>query len=198
MAAARARADLAESADTPAAEPPITRAAEPPFPQVTEPHAEHEPAPTATTRGAANHSPRPTATKPTDPAVLFARLAAVVRDSIALEVHLAAAPTAAHTARAQVLHADPRRASLRELVRRTTQNHPDRAALNRDITARLDEALAADPDRTIDPMVIIDAICAEFGVDIDLATLPDEYLFDPCETTDQAEDDLDPCATSPP
>jgi hypothetical protein len=189
-AAARTLADWAEPAAAAAAEPPITPAPEPP--------ADAETAPAATPRRPAVYVARPTAAKPTDPAILFTRLAAVVRDCIALEARLARAPAEAPAARALLLRADPRRAHLREAFHHITANLPDRAALNRDIAARLDEQLAADPDQTIDPINLLDALCAEFGIELDLATLPDEYLFGASEMTDEADDDFDPCATSPP
>jgi hypothetical protein len=122
-----------------------------------------------------------------------------VRDCIALEARLAAAAAAGTTAsRAVQRRADPRRTHLCEAFRHITENHPDRAALNRDIAARLDEYLAADPDQTIDPINLLDAICTEFGIELDLATLPDEYLFGSGEMTDDADDEFEPCATSPP
>jgi hypothetical protein len=196
-AAARTLADWAEPEASPPPEPHIAQPAAP-FPQATEPHADRETAPAATPHRSTVYLVRPSAAKPTDPAVLFTRLAAVVRDCIALEARLAAAPTAASAARALTRRADPRRVPLREVFRRTTENHPDRAALTRDIAARLDEYLAADPDQTIAPAQILDAICDEFDIDIDFATLPDEYLFALSGTAEEAEDDLEPCATSPP
>jgi hypothetical protein len=188
-AAARTLGDWAEPEDSPPPEPQI-----PPAP---EPRADSETAPAPTPRRAADRPARISAAKPADPAVLFTRLAAVVRDCIALEARLAAAAEAPASGVLQ-RRADPRRAHLREAFRHITANHPDRAALNRDIAARLDEHLAADPDQTIEPINLLDAICAEFGIELDLATLPDEYLFGATETTDDAEDEFEPCATSPP
>jgi hypothetical protein len=189
-AAARTLADWAEPEDLPPPEPQIA-------PQ-PEPHADREPAPVATPRRAATYGARTAAARPTDPAILFTRLAAVVRDCIALEARLAAVPTATTGNRALQRHADPRRTHLREAFRHITANHPDRAALNRDIATRLDEHLAADPDQTIEPINLLDAICTEFGIELDLATLPDEYLFSASEMTDEADNDFEPCATSPP
>jgi hypothetical protein len=197
-AAARALTDWAEPQDAPTAAPQITPAPAPPFPQTTEPHADSETASAAAPRRPTLHAARASTAKPIDPAVLFTRLAAVVRDCIALEARLAAAPAATTTARARQLSVDPRRAHLREAFRHITANLPDRAALNRDIAVRLDEHLAADPDQTIDPINLLDAICAEYGIELDLATLPDEYLFGADEMTDEADDDFEPCATSPP
>jgi hypothetical protein len=190
-AAARSLADWAEP-DAPAP-------AEPQHPPAAPTRAESETVPAPAPHRSASQTAR-TAGKPTDPAVLFTRLAAVVRDCIALEARLAAAPAVASTARATTLRADPRRATLREVFRLTTERQPDRAALIRDINARLDEHLAADPDHTIEPVRLLEAICDEFDIDIDFATLPDEYLFALSDSADEDEtdDDLEPCATSPP
>jgi hypothetical protein len=134
--------------------------------------------------------------KPTDPALLFTRLAATVRDCIALESRLAAA--AAGTRGPLLPRADPRRAPLREALRHATKNHPGHAELLRDTATLLDEQLAADPDQTIDPAALLGAICDEFGITINFATLPDEYLFAATGTPEQGEDTPDPRATSPP
>jgi hypothetical protein len=196
-AAARALADRSETEQSPPAEPPCPAAAEPQIAPTNEPPAERETAPAAPPRRAAFYPAR-TAAKPVDPAVLFTRLAAVVRDCIALEARLAAAPTETTTNRALQLRADPRRTLLREAFRLTTENHPDRAALTRDIATRLDEDLAADPDRAIDPVHLFEALADEFGIDIDYAILPDEFIFGADETADEDEDVPEPRATSPP
>jgi hypothetical protein len=185
-AAARTLADWAEPEASPEAEPHVTPAA-------AAPPADRETAPAPTPRRPAAY-----AAKPTDPAVLFTRLAAVVRDCIALEARLAGAPAAPPAVRARLLRADPRRAPLFEVFRRTVENHPDRAALTREITACIDEHLEADPDRTLAPADLLDAICTEFGIEIDFAKLPDEYLFGADDMTEVDDDDLEPCATYPP
>jgi hypothetical protein len=190
-AAARTLADWAAPEASPEAEPHVT-------PAVEAPHADRETAPAPTPRRPAAYGPRPTAAKPTDPAVLFTRLAAVVRDCIALEARLAGAPAAPPAVRACLLRADPRRAPLLEVFRRTVENHPDRAALTREIIACIDEHLEADPDRTRAPAELLDAICTEFGIEIDFAKLPDEYLVGADEMTEVDDDDIEPCATYPP
>ncbi len=163
-AAIRARADLAEpEPSTEAPEPPAARPA------------------------------RAAARKPTDPAALFIRLTAAVRQCIALEARLAAGPPAAAGATARERRADPRRSHLQEAFQIVTKHHPDRRDLAREAAARIDDALAADPDQTLQPIEILFDICGELGVEIDLAILPDKYLGpDPGAATHA------PCATSPP
>jgi hypothetical protein len=172
-AAAKTLAEWAEPEQPPTAEPLSNQPAEP----------LSEPAPTP--KRTASTAPR----KPTDPALLFTRLVAAVRDCIALEARLAAAttPAAARAASLQ-LRADPRRAPLRDAFRLVTENHPDRPELLRETTARLDEELAADETQSIDAPTLFFDICEELGIEIDFANLPDEYLdFAP-----------EPHATSPP
>jgi hypothetical protein len=113
------------------------------------------------------------ARKQSDPAVIFVRVTAAVRDIIKLEARLAAG--LAQTA-ARPRSADPRRATLCDAFAHVTKRHPDRAELIRASTARLDEYLASDPEKTLDVPTLLWTICDELGIDIDLATLPDEYL----------------------
>ena len=199
-AATRALTDLADPEAPQAAAPQFTQAAAPPQPPeppsllAAEPHQARATAP----RASAIRIASPTHI---DPALLFTRLAAVVRDCIALEARLAAGltNTRATSTRALPREADPRRAPLRAILDLATQNHPARAALNRDITARLEEHLQADPFQTINPAQILDAICDEFGVDLDLANIADDHLDVLCGTEIAGgEDEFDPRATSPP
>ena len=200
-AASRALTDLADPEAPPAAVPQSTQtpalqpteAAEPPSLLAAEPHQARATAP----RASAIRIASPTHI---DPALLFTRLAAVVRDCIALEARLAAGltNTRATSTRALPREADPRRAPLRAILDLATQNHPARAALNRDITARLEEHLQADPFQTINPAQILDAICDEFGVDLDLANIADDHLDVLCGTKEDPNDTPDPRATSPP
>jgi hypothetical protein len=148
-------------------------------------------APSLRTTGATLRAP---SCKSIDPALLFTRLAATVRDCIALEARLAAGPAPTPRALSRTLRADPRRTRLRETFNQITKHHPDRTELMRDITTRLDEALAADPTQTTQPPEIFFTICDQIGIDIDLATLPDEYLDFITDPTNPP----DPCATSPP
>jgi hypothetical protein len=198
-AAARALTDSAEPEPPPAAEPQPTQAAESQPLQAAEPLSLPDAAP---------HSTRETAPRPPtiriasprqiDPALLFTRLAAVVRDCITLEARLAAAATDRRGPHPLTPRADPRRAPLREILDLATQNHPGRAALNREITTRLEEHLAADPYHTVNPAQILDAICDEFAIDLDLAKISDGHLDMLCGTDDGPDDDFDPRATSPP
>jgi len=191
-AAARALADWADPGQTETTEPPSTPEA---APHPTEAPAGH-PTPRRPTA-----APRVASPRPADPALLFTRLAGVVRDCITLATRLGAAPAAPSgaPARAQPLPPDPRRPLLAEILTRATATHPDRAALNRGIATRLEEHLEDDPGQTRHPTEILDAICAEFHIEPDWAKLPDTYLNALCEgLEDPAADDEDPRATSPP
>ena len=168
------------------------QSAEPQFPQL--------PQPPAMPRRAASR-PATTFSKPTDPATLFTRLAAVVRDCITLEARLAAGIAAARpSTRASALHADPRRVPLRDALRFVIKNHPDRADLTSDANSRLDAELLDDPDQTIEPGELLSTICNSLGIEIDYATLPDEYLFAGDELDNPSANfyQEDPRATSPP
>jgi hypothetical protein len=192
-AAARALADWAAPEEPPAEAP---QPAEPPAPPAAAQPADL-PAPraTAATNPGRAAPSRPASAKPGDPALLFTRLAATVRDCIALEARLAAAPPAIAT---RTLRADPRRTFIRDVVRLSTTNNPDRAEINRDAAKRLDEHIAADPDQTVPMIKLLEAICEEFGIEIDWATLPDAYLDPICEAVGETGDAPDPCATDPP
>jgi hypothetical protein len=131
--------------------------------------------------------------KSIDPALLFTRVAATVRDCIALEARLAAGlirPAGRGTDPGPRRPPDPRRAFLDEAFEFITKTHPDRAALRREAAARADAALAADPDCKLDLHLLLFTLCDELAVEVDFAHLPDKYLglIDP----------PDPRATSPP
>jgi hypothetical protein len=167
-------------------------------------HSDPEAAPQsnpAPTRGTTGHATPTASYKPTDPAVLFTRLAAVVRDCVALEARLTAGTGATTRAVSLQLRADPRRAPVREAFRQAIENHPDRAELLRETTTRLDEQLANDPDQTIGLGNLLFDICNELGIEVDLATVPDEFLTSYSEPTDPDEAVTNapyPRATSPP
>jgi hypothetical protein len=195
-AAARTLITWAEPEEQPAAEPPSTPAAEPQSDPETAPHS--NPAPT---RRTPNHAANTASYKPTDPALLFSRLAAVVRDCVALEARLAAGTNATPRAVTLQLRADPRRAPLREAFDRATVNHPDRADLRRETTTRLDEELTADADQTVTIGNLFFNLCDELGIEVDLAIVPDVFLTSYSETTNSNEAAPrapDPRATSPP
>jgi hypothetical protein len=86
---------------------------------------------------------------------------------------------------------------LRDIFRRITEHHPDRAELVQQTTDRIDQDLAADPDHRIELSHLFFSICEDFGIEVDLATLPDEYLG-LAGPDDAAPDAPDPRATSPP
>ncbi len=189
--AARALTDWAEPEEPAAtAEPPSNNA--PKAQSNTAPEPPTDPAPAAPRLRIAGPTLRAPSCKPVCPALLFTRLAATVRDCITLEARLTAGPARAPPARP----ADPRRAALHETFRYVTESGPDSAERLRDTTARLDQTLAADPNQTIAPPEIFATICEDLGLDIDLATLPDEYLD--LITGPEITDDKDPRATSPP
>jgi hypothetical protein len=190
-AAARTLTNWGEPEQPPAPEPSPIPAAEPPsHPETAPPHNR------ALTphRAAASY-------KPIDPAVLFTRFAAVVRDCIALEVRLTASAGPTPRAATLQLRADPRRAPLREAFRQAIEKHPDRADLQRETTTRVDERLTADPDQTVGLGTLFFNLCDELGIEVDLAIVPDEFLTSYSETTTPNEavtNPPDPRATSPP
>ncbi len=195
-AAARTLADWAEPQ-----QPPHTPSAEPQPNQPVPPQADHQPASHANPapNRPAGRPATPAPAKPTDPAVLFTRLAAVVRDCIALEARIAAGATPRAPKPQQPppeAHADSRREPLLEAFRFVTAKIPNRAATLRDITARLDEELASDPDQAYGSADFLACICEDFGIAIDYTKLPDEYLFHPIDPPYADYDD--PRATSPP
>jgi hypothetical protein len=166
-AAARAQIQLTEpeAESAPQAQPLPIPAPEP----------QSAPAPTAAEpRITAPHLRAPTCNA-VDPALLFVRLAAAVRDCIALEARLAAGPAAAATTPA-ALRADPRRAPLRKVFETVTERLPDRATLRREAATRADAHLAADPDQTQDHHLLFFIIWAEMGLETDWAQIPDAYV----------------------
>jgi hypothetical protein len=177
--AARALTDWSEPEQPPAAEPLYDQ-------QPAEPLSEPQPAPSDrtpepnTNRAPSLRAPTPylraPTCKPVDPALLFTRLAATVRDCIALEARLAAGTPPTARVKSLLLHADPRRAPLRDILRRVTEKHPDRPELLKQATIHLDEELAADAAQITDQATILFAICQELAIEIDFATLPDAYL----------------------
>jgi hypothetical protein len=190
-AAARTLTNWAAPEEPPAAEPSSIPAAEPQSHPETAPRANSAPTPH---RAAASY-------KSTDPAVLFTRFAAVVRDCISLEARLTAGANTTSRAATLQLRADPRRAPLREAFHDAIKNHPDRADLQRETATRLDEQLANDPDQTIDLGRLFFTICDELGLEPDLAQLPDKFLTWAVETTNPDEAVTNapyPRATSPP
>ena len=92
-----------------------------------------------------------------DYGLVFARISRAVRQTVALEAHIAAArPTPAAP--------DPRRARLGAALRQATAIHPNRTALRREAVERLDCALAADPTAAIPIDDMLKAICQALGV----------------------------------
>jgi hypothetical protein len=194
-AAARTLADWAEPEALPAAEPTIIPTAAPQSGAEAAPRSNPASAPTP------RHATGTASYKPTDPALLFTRLARVVRDCIALEARLTAGAGPNPRAATLQLRADPRRAPLREAFDRATEKHPDRADPRRETTTRLDEELTADPDQAIGLGTLFFNLCDELGIEVDLAVVPDVFLTTYSETTNPNEAvprAPDPRATSPP
>ena len=192
-AAARTLTNWSEPEPPPAPEPP-------PIP-APEPHSDPEAAPPPNRAPTPHRAAGTSSYKSIDPAVLFTRLAATVRDCITLEARLTAGAGPTTRAATLQLRADPRRAPLREAFRDAIKNHPDRAELQRESTTRLDEELTADPDQTIDLGRLFFTLCDELGIEVDLAIVPDELLLWAVETTNPNEavtNPPDPRATSPP
>ena len=200
-------ADLAMQLARAAAARTLDSWAEPdPAPESTqplEPRPEPEAAP-ASTRPTQKLAPTPTY-RATDPAVLFARLAATVRDCIALETRIAAnAPNPQTATRAAALRADPRRTPLRNAFDYILKNHPDRSHLHPQTSARIDDELTDDPDQTIEPAFLLCSLCQEYGIEIDWAHIPDEFMFMPPPPSKPRDDEYqdgeqpDPHATDPP
>jgi len=124
--------------------------------------------------------PTPAQTRPhktTDPATLFTRLCSAVRQAIALEAKLANLPA---PGRRSSLAAppidDPRRAILRQVFHHVTERNPNRQAIRRQTSERLDEELALDPEGNTHVGDLFTKICEDLAVEIDLATLPDALL----------------------
>jgi hypothetical protein len=95
----------------------------------------------------------------------------------------------------------PGRGRLREACYCATVDHPDRADLLRETATRLDDELTAHPDQTVGLGNLFFDLCNELGIEVDLATLADDFLVSYSETTclDEAEINApDPRATSPP
>jgi len=198
-------ADLAMQLARAAAARTLDSWAEPdPAPESTQP-LEPRPEPEA---GPASDrpTPKPAPThRQTDPAVLFTRLAATVRDCIALETRIAAnAPNPQTATRAAALRADPRRTPLRNAFDYILKDHPDRAHLHPQTSARIDDELTDDPDQTIEPAFLLCSLCQEYGIEIDWAHIPDEFMFMPPPPSKPRDDDYqdgeapDPHATDPP
>ena len=180
----------------------LTDWAEPEAPQATEPEplseqaAEapiHQPAPHPKPRGTASAA----SPKQADPAVLFTRLAAVVRACIALESRIAAGAPEAPSA-TTFRPADPRLELLREGFGIVIKNHPDRAKLMREATTRLAEKLATDPDHALQPARFLIAVCEDLGIELDLGKLADKYLFKPKKAAPHSTQAPVPQATYPP
>ncbi len=130
-----------------------------------------------------------------------------MRDCIALEARLAQNPASQQTSLDAAIRADPRRIPVREGFRIVLYQDPDYTPLIRETSARLDEELAADPERTRTISELLIAICEDLGIEIDYSKLPNEYLSVQPEDITQEEIDtpifewekgLPPRATSPP
>jgi hypothetical protein len=187
----KALADWVEPEAPPAAE-------QPPEPEIA---ASIGPAPAPGPSRTPSLSVRALSCKSGDWALIFTRVAACVRACIALEARLAAGLTPACRGTSPTLRTDPRRTPLRDIFHRITEHHPDRAELIRETTARIDQDLAADPDRTIELSNLFFTICEDLAIEVDLAIIPDKFLgftYDPTAPREAPTETPDPRATSPP
>ncbi len=201
-AAARALIDLAKP-EAPAADEPATLEPQPPPDPPEKPPTERPPE--APIRRATLRSPA--TPKPIDPAQLYIRLTTAICSCIALQTRLTQGPAATQTALDPAIRTDPRRAPVREGFRIVTFENPDKVLLLREAGLRLDEELAADPERTRDIPELLHAICEDLAIEIDYSQLPNEYLSVQPEDITQEQIDtpifdweipLKPRATSPP
>ena len=93
-----------------------------------------------------------------DYGLTFARIARTVRQTVALEAHIAEGRARA------AAPADPRRVRLAAALHAATATHPDRAELRRDAAERLDWALDADPDAATPIDDMLQAISQDLGI----------------------------------
>jgi hypothetical protein len=196
-AAARTLANLAEPEQPQAAETQSIQAAATHSDQEAAPQSN----PASTRRHATARTPSTASYKPIDPALLFTRLAAIVRDCIALEARLTAGARPTTRATSPQPPADPRRTQVCELFDRVIENHPDRPELRLETTTRLDAKLAADPHQTLGVGNFFFDICDELGIELDYPSLSHELMFSYVEATGPSEAvrrAIDPRATSPP
>jgi hypothetical protein len=208
----------AEPQDNRTAEPQANIAAEPQADVQAEPQAditpEPPPAPTAEPRvipAPTAARPRAAATyfrvppvKPVDDVLNFTRLVATMCACLSLEDRIAngtagRASAAASTAPSTGAHEDPRREKLLEGFRIVTKNCSNRAELMRQTTARADQKLAEEPTEIV-PHLLED-ICNELDITIDLSQLPDEFLAPippEAERIRDIQELIRLCATPPP
>ncbi len=122
-----------------------------------------------------------------DPGLVFARLALAVRQTIALEARIVAERDNPSGRRPPPPPPDPRRALLRRAFRDAADPGTGGAAdpstggaaatgFRREVDERIEEELAADPGGQIPIEDILDAICDDLGIDLDLSQVPDEVL----------------------
>jgi hypothetical protein len=164
--AAKALADLAEP-DPPEAAEDVEAAAQ------SEPLATELPVKTTPRSAPARSS---ASSRKADAVTSFIRLAAAIRELIALEAGLAAGPTTKSGIISPALRADRRRPFLQEAIRQVTEHHSDRTALRRAMNTRSDEILEADPDQTKTLPKIFFPLCEELGIEPDTSKLSDEII----------------------
>jgi len=187
--AAKALVDLAEP------EPPEEEAEEP-LAAESKPEATQAATPR---RIASKSSGTP---RKSDPVQSFIRLAKAVCELIALEAGLAAGPaTTKSSLVSPALRADPRRERLLQAFREVTETTQDKYALRAGFTTRLDEELAADAEKILGLPEIFYPLCQEFGIELNVRTLPDDIIgMDPWdyENDPYCMDPPTPRATPPP
>jgi hypothetical protein len=165
--AAKALADLAEPEQPEPAEQPLEALSAEPLTAEPPPEAAQPPA----------RRPRPSGTtRKIDPVLAFIRIAAAIRELIALEAGLAAGPATKSGIISPTLRADRRRPFLQDAIQLVTEHHSDRTALRRAMNTRSDEILEADPDQKQTLPKIFFPLCEELGIEPDTSKLSDEII----------------------
>jgi hypothetical protein len=110
--------------------------------------------------------------KQADPVLAFTRLSRAVRQTIALEIRVASDDVAPH----RPPPPDPRRPLLRRALHRAAAADPGRPGLKREIDARIEHELLADPEGDAPLGEVFATICDGLALPFDPSQLPDTLL----------------------
>jgi hypothetical protein len=180
-AAARTLTNWAES-EPPA---PSTEATQTPSSPAASPNAAAETAPpkNATPKNATPAPQRQAGRsgcqsyKPIDPALLFTRLAAIVRDCIAIETRLAAsAPQPASIPHTPQQPADAQHRAPREAPAPIRNNNPNRVTLLSQTSAHLDQERPKNPTPPLELSDLLAALCQQQGITLNGSKRQPEFL----------------------